>query len=248
MPAIEAALESDADALLIDMAFGTARARSGVARVILRSLSDRLRQRPRKPLYIRQNGCSSGGSEADLDAAILLDPDGVALSRASGAMNIGRLASRLSVREALHGIADGATGIIAAFDTAAALLSAGEIASSSPRLTGLSWDAKAIALELGIAAFEPQDAPYSPLPLARSLCRFAAAAARKPAIDTASAQTDPDLFRKACEAARRDGFSAKIAIDTDQVAIINTVFGPGGPRHDECQAEFSPARRAAIAL
>ena len=54
-----------------------------------------------------------------------------------------------------------------------------------------------------------------------------AAAADVPAIDTVfTSFRDADALRRECEAARRDGFSGKMAIHPAQVPIINEVFTP----------------------
>ena len=47
------------------------------------------------------------------------------------------------------------------------------------------------------------------------------------AIDTIYADfRDPEGLRASCDEARRDGFSGKLAIHPDQVAIINSAFTP----------------------
>ena len=63
--------------------------------------------------------------------------------------------------------------------------------------------------------------------MARALCLAGAAAAGVPAIDTVFVDFhDSEAFRRECEAARRDGFSGKMAIHPAQVPIINEVFTP----------------------
>ena len=54
---------------------------------------------------------------------------------------------------------------------------------------------------------------------------MAAKAAGVAAIDCAAAEPRDDAgFEAECEAARRDGFAAKLAIGLDQVAFINATF------------------------
>src|SRR2546429_1496044 len=67
----------------------------------------------------------------------------------------------------------------------------------------------------------------SPYWLARNLSLAAAASARVQAIDTVYADfRNMDGLREEAIEARRDGFTAKIAIHPAQVAIINEVFTP----------------------
>jgi citrate lyase subunit beta / citryl-CoA lyase len=67
----------------------------------------------------------------------------------------------------------------------------------------------------------------SPYRLARDLTLFAAAAAGVAAIDTVFVSfRDVEGLRRECEAAARDGFTAKMAIHPGQVEIINTAFTP----------------------
>ena len=63
--------------------------------------------------------------------------------------------------------------------------------------------------------------------MARSLCLFAPAAADVALIDTLYADfRDPDGLAESCRRSRRDGFTGRIAIHPDQVAVINRCFTP----------------------
>ena len=66
------------------------------------------------------------------------------------------------------------------------------------------------------------DGPYL---LARSLCLLAAAAAGVAALDTIYTDfRDPAGLAAECAAARRSGFTGKMAIHPAQIAAINDVF------------------------
>ena len=78
--------------------------------------------------------------------------------------------------------------------------------------------------------------------MVRNLCLFAAHAAGVAAIDTIHADfRDPAGLERACRAARRDGFTGKLAIHPDQVEVINRVFRPG-------EDEVEHARRVVAAF
>jgi len=91
----------------------------------------------------------------------------------------------------------------------------------------------------------------SPFQLARNLCLFAAHAAGVAAIDTIYADfRDPEGLRASCDEARRDGFSGKLAIHPDQVAIINSAFTPSEEDiiHARCIVELFEANPGAAVL
>jgi len=67
----------------------------------------------------------------------------------------------------------------------------------------------------------------SPYMLARNLCLFTAAAAEAQPIDTVFVNfRDAEGLRQECLAAMRDGFTGKMAIHPNQVAVMNEVFTP----------------------
>jgi citrate lyase subunit beta/citryl-CoA lyase len=81
----------------------------------------------------------------------------------------------------------------------------------------------------------------SPYMLARNLSLAAAAAARVQPIDTVYADfRNMDGLRAESLEARRDGFTAKMAIHPAQVAVINEVFTPS--------AEMIATARAVVAI
>jgi citrate lyase subunit beta/citryl-CoA lyase len=115
-----------------------------------------------------------------------------------------------------------------ATETAKALFLAGTYAGSSLRLTGLTWGAEDLSVELGAESNRDKDGNFlDPYRLARSLCLAGAAAAQVQAIDTVYVDFRNEAgLRRECEEARRDGFQGKMAIHPAQVATINDVFTP----------------------
>jgi citrate lyase subunit beta/citryl-CoA lyase len=137
--------------------------------------------------------------------------------------------AKITAREALHGLPDGALDIIAiATETAAALFLAGTYAGASRRLKALTWGAEDLSAELGAEANRDRDGHFlAPYQLARSLCLAGAAAAQVQAIDTVYVDFRNEAgLRRECEEARRDGFTGKMAIHPGQVAAINEAFTP----------------------
>ena len=137
--------------------------------------------------------------------------------------------AKITAREAVHGLADGALDIIAiATETAQAMFLAGTYGGSSKRLKGLTWGAEDLSVELGAEANRDREGHFlAPYQLARSLCLAGAAAAQVQAIDTVYIDFRNETgLRRECEEARRDGFTGKMAIHPGQVAAINEVFTP----------------------
>lgn len=226
---IEKALSSQADALILDLEDSVAAGRKAEARKIIVDALPRLRERSSARLIVRINPLSVPDCDADLDHVIPARPDAVLLPKARGGADIMHLGAKLAAREALANISDCAVKIIAiATETGASLFQMGTYEGASQRLDGLAWGAEDLSADLGAETNRtPEGAWTEPYRLARTLTLYAATAATVAAIDTVyTAFRDLDGLREEAEAARRDGFTAKLAIHPAQVPIINTVFTP----------------------
>lgn len=214
VPELDAGLAAGADALILDLTVGPQ------AREIAAGWMAGLPRAPRPLLLVRVHDLASGLTDADLDAVMPAGPHGIVLPGAVGATDVQRLGVKLGVREAEHGLSDGATRILAVAGSARGLLAIGTLPGASPRLVGIAWDASALAADLRVASARDETGHWTtPLVQARAMTLFAAAAAGVPAIDTAFPGSDED-----CMAARRDGFASKIALDPRHVAAINAAF------------------------
>src|ERR1700677_2985231 len=220
------ALESGADAIIVDLA-ATALAKRSAARAAAARFLKAARGRGGGPvLIVRANALNSGETDADLDAVMAGAPDAIVLPGSLGASSVQQLSAKLAVREAQLGLADGATRIIAVADTAQSLFHMGSYRGSSARLMGVAWSAEALRADIGAESTPDRLGDYlGAYGLARELTLLAAASARVAAIDTAF----PDIrdlagLRAAALAARRDGLTPKIARDPAQVGVINDVF------------------------
>jgi len=220
------ALESGADAIIIDLAWAAPAERAGARAAAARFLKEARGQGGGPVLIVRANALNSGETDADLDAVMASGPDAILLPLSLGAPSVQQLSAKLAVREALLGLADGATRIIAVADTAQSLFGMGSYRGSSARLMGVAWSAEALRADIGAESTRDRLGDrLGAYGLARELTLLAAASARVAAIDTAF----PDIrdlagLRAEALAARRDGFTAKIALDPAQVGVINDVF------------------------
>ena len=103
----------------------------------------------------------------------------------------------------------------------------GGYAGASARLEAITWGAEDLAASLG-GNNRRLDGVYDDVyRLARSLCLAGAAAAGVTAIDTIFTDfKDESGLAAECAAARRSGFTAKMAIHPAQVPVINREFTP----------------------
>jgi citrate lyase subunit beta/citryl-CoA lyase len=100
-----------------------------------------------------------------------------------------------------------------------------------------------LSAALGVREKTQADGSLTPvLEMARSLCLVAAGAAGVQAIDGVHADfRDTAGLTHEAARARRDGFTAKLAIHPDQVPIINAAFSPSA-------AEVEHAKRVIAAF
>jgi citrate lyase subunit beta/citryl-CoA lyase len=225
---LDKGVTSGADALIVDLEDSVSSDRKAAARATALAFLQGAKRGGQK-LLVRINALDTGLTDDDLDAIVPGRPDAIMLPKAAGGESVTHLHAKLSAREAIAGLPDGGIAIVAlATETAASLFTTGTYSGSSPRLTALTWGAEDLSAELGAEANRDTDGRFlDPYRLARTLCLAGAAAAGVPAIDTVYVDFRNDAgLRRECEEARRDGFTAKMAIHPAQVAAINEVFTP----------------------
>ncbi|PYE89704.1 HpcH/HpaI aldolase/citrate lyase family protein [Phyllobacterium leguminum] len=218
---LEDALSSGADALVLDLHSVTPSPGEAARARIASFLRSASKDGPR--LYVKISGLDSALADDDLAAIMPARPHGVVLPRCDSAANVVKLSARLNVHEAEAGLPEGVTEIIAiTTGTAIGTLSMASYRGCTPRLVGLGWDAEGLAAIIGARTMHDENGCYTdPFRLARTLTLFGAKAADVAAIDTACILQDEAELRKDCAIARRDGFTAKLAIHPAQVPIIN---------------------------
>jgi len=118
--------------------------------------------------------------------------------------------------------------IVVCTETASSTLSLASKPWADPRLSGLMWGGEDLSAAIGATANKDDNGHYSgPFVLARNLCLLAARAADVTPIDAVYTDfRDSEGLSREANAARRDGFSAKVAIHPAQVDIINRSFTP----------------------
>ncbi len=221
---------SGADVLLVDLEDSVALDNKETARSCTAGFLSKMRSAaPRPLLYVRVNALDTGLTDADLDAVMAAEPDGIMLPKSLSGADVTHLDAKIAVREAQYGIGDGATNIIViATETAAALFNMGSYAGCSRRLSGVTWGAEDLSADVGAQTNRDENGTLlDPYRLARNLCLFGAVAADVAPIDSVYPNfRDLDGLRHEADEAMRDGFAAKMAIHPAQVPVINEVFTP----------------------
>jgi citrate lyase subunit beta/citryl-CoA lyase len=219
-----------ADALILDLEDSVNASRKAAARPIVAQYVAATRALERRPLlYVRINALDTSYWEEDLAGVIGSRPDGVLLPKARSGADVHTLSIALNHAEEHAGADKGSTRILALVtEVPISLLQLHTYVGSSSRLSGLSWGAEDLSGVIGAHANREADGRWtSPYQLARNLCLFTAAAAATEPIDTVFINfRDAEGLRAEANEAVRDGFTGKMAIHPNQVAVINEVFTP----------------------
>jgi citrate lyase subunit beta/citryl-CoA lyase len=237
------AVDSGADALLLDLEDSVAAPQLPAARARVRELLTARTDRSRQQLWVRVNALSSGILLQDLVAVFPGAPDGIVLPKASTPAEVAEVGNYLAALEAREGRAVGATKLLViATETPQALLTLSTYTPDA-RIAGLTWGAEDLSAAIGVTGkTDQQGALTFTFQLARSLCVITSAALGVQAIDGVYTDfRDAAGLKREADEARRDGFSGKLAIHPDQAGPINAAFQPSA-------AEIEWARRVVAAF
>src|SRR6476469_8306726 len=227
------ALESDADAVIFDLEDSVAPAQKAAARDILKGLP-KASNGPQ--WWVRVNPIGSEFHKDDLSLIGSAYVHGIVLPKAESGGDVTQLAHRTG-NIPIHAIVT---------ETAASLFGLLSYRRPGSPLSAMSWGAEGLSAALGASSKYDQGGELSfTFKLARSLCLAGAVAAGVQPVDGVFADFKDQVGLKAeAEAARRDGFTGKLAIHPDQVAVINAAFTPSSEdiRHAEevvaaCEAQ-----------
>ncbi len=223
-------LASGSDALILDLEDSVAASRKPAGREMVHAFISAQKGRSPRPLfYVRINALDTELWEADLAAVMPAGPDGIVLPKPRSGEDVHRLSIALDHAETRAGRTQGETRIIAIVtELALSILQLPSYVGASTRLEAITWGMEDLSAEIGATAMRgPDGAITSPFRLARDLTLFTARAAGVQPLDAVY----PDFrdlagLQAESEAAARDGFTGKVAIHPDQVAVINAAFTP----------------------
>jgi len=209
------ALESNADAIIFDLEDSVAPALKPTARDVLKNLPKRSGG---PEWWIRINPLASEFIRDDLELIGLADVRGIVLPKSESGADIIELSHRTG-NIPIHAIVT---------ETAASLFGLLSYRDPNSTLAAMSWGAEDLSAALGASSKYDADGGLSfTYRMARSLCLAGAVAAGAQPVDGVFADfRDEEGLKRESEAARREGFTGKLAIHPAQVPIINAAFTP----------------------
>jgi len=212
---IAKALDSDADAVIFDLEDSVAPGQKGAARDLLKALPARSGG---PQWWVRINPIGSEFHKDDLQLIGVADIHGIVLPKAESGADVTRLAHRTG-NIPIHAIVT---------ETAASLFGLLSYRDPKSPLAAMSWGAEDLSADLGSTSKYDADGQLAfTYRLARSLCLAGAVAAGVQPVDGVFADfRDEGGLRAEAEAARREGFTGKLAIHPAQVGVINAAFTP----------------------
>ena len=211
-----------ADAVILDLEDAVALSEKDAARFLVRHALETL-DFMETPVFVRVNGADTPFFEDDLRAIVPARPDGIRLPKTDGAEDVLRADALMRRIEREAGLPEGRVVIQAMVETARSLLHAYDVASASPRVSGISIGGQDFAADLGIR----RTRDGGELLYARAAIVAAAKAAGVDAFDTVFTDVNDceGLYADAAAAVNM-GFSGKAAIHPSQVAVIHRAFRP----------------------
>jgi citrate lyase subunit beta / citryl-CoA lyase len=217
---------SGADIIILDLEDAVhPDARPEARRVIVDALTNRKSATPER--YVRVNPLDTSFCLDDIKTVIPAGPDGIVLPKSVGPDDVAHLGDLIGRFEPAAR-KDMTRIIVVCTETASSTLSLAAKPWAHPRLAGLMWGGEDLSAAIGATANRDDKGQYTgPFALARNLCLLAARAADVTPIDAVYTDfRDSEGLSREANAARRDGFSAKVAIHPSQVEIINRSFTP----------------------
>jgi citrate lyase subunit beta/citryl-CoA lyase len=209
------ALDSEADAIIFDLEDSVAPAQKATAREILKGLPKRSNG---PEWWVRVNPLGSEFHKEDLKLIGSAYVHGIVLPKTESGADVTQLAHRTG-NIPIHAIVT---------ETAASLFGLLSYRDPKSPLAAMSWGAEDLSAALGASSKYDQGGELSfTFRLARSLCLAGAVAAEEQPVDGVFADFKDQVGLKAeAEAARREGFTGKLAIHPAQVPVINAAFTP----------------------
>jgi citrate lyase subunit beta/citryl-CoA lyase len=221
---IARALDSDADAIIFDLEDSVVPDRKKAAREILKNLPKRSNG---PQWWVRVNPIGSKFHKDDLSLIRSAYVHGIVLPKAETGDDVIQLAHRTGAIP-IHAIVT---------ETPASLFGLLSYRDPASPLVAMSWGAEDLSAALGASSKYDASGELSfTYRLARSLCLAGAVAAGVQPVDGVFADfRDERGLRAEAEAARREGFTGKLAIHPAQVPVINAAFTPSADdvRHAE---------------
>ncbi|MBQ0832288.1 CoA ester lyase [Marinobacter sp.] len=215
---MEKAARAGADAIILDLEDSVSPQKKAEAR---KAVTDALANITRvSKIWVRVNPVTSGHCEEDVVVAMTGGADGLVLPKSENGD---------TVRQLMGMAGNSCPPVLAiATESADSLFGLGSYGGLEDILYGMAWGAEDLSADLGSTATRDETGTLTgPFTLARNLMLAGAARAGCQPIDTVwTATRDLEGLEAECNAARRDGFTGKMAIHPNQIPVINRSFLP----------------------
>ncbi|MFT3660724.1 MAG: CoA ester lyase [Gordonia sp. (in: high G+C Gram-positive bacteria)] len=248
-PWADKAVNSGADALILDLEDSVPPVEKVAAREVVAASIDRLTEQGVRPdLWVRVNPEETGLMGGDLEAVVRPGLTGLFLAKIYNETDIVRLDAVLSHIERLRGLPDGQVKLLACFETAEAMGRCEQVIGASNRMvsalgaTGPNADA---GRSLGIE-FTPEGRETLYI-LSRVNLAARAHGLEHPVVGVWQDIRNLDGLRTFCEDNRRLGYRGLVAIHPSHVAVANEVFGPSEAAVDEARRLIAAYQEAEAA-
>jgi citrate lyase subunit beta/citryl-CoA lyase len=212
---VSRAVESDADAVIFDLEDSVVPERKKAARAIIKDVPKRSNG---PQWWVRVNPLGSEFHKDDLKTIRSAYVHGIVLPKAESGEDVVELSHRTG-NIPIHAIVT---------ETPPSLFNLMSYAKPGSPLVAMSWGAEDLSAALGASSkYDDNGELAFTYKLARSLCLAGAVAAGVQPVDGVFADfRDEAGLRDEAEAARREGFTGKLAIHPAQVPVINAAFMP----------------------
>ena len=210
-----------ADSIMFDLEDSVSLAEKDAARFLVYQALKTL-DFGKKEIVVRVNDLGSGLGVRDLEAIIPAGVHVVRLPKTDGPQDVADCEREIARIEQAHGIPVGATGMMAAIESANGVLNAREIAHASDRLIGIALGAEDYVTDLKTVRSDGTE-----LFFARSMILHAARAAGIAALDTVySDVNNEEGFLAEVELIHKLGFDGKSVINPRQIEPLHRAFIP----------------------
>jgi citrate lyase subunit beta / citryl-CoA lyase len=210
-----------ADSIMFDLEDSVAITEKDAARFLVYQALSTLKF-GKKEVVVRINDLSSGLGIKDLEAVVRAGVHVVRLPKTDSAQDVIDCEKEIERIEKAAGIPVGATGMLAAIESASGVLNAKEIAHASRRLIGIALGAEDYVTDLKTTRSDGIE-----LLFARSMLLNAARSAGIDALDTVySDVNNEEGFIEEATLIKKLGFDGKSVINPRQIEPLHKIFKP----------------------
>ena len=219
---LERALEFKADVIMVDLEDSVPPGEKPAALATALEWAPRL-AKAGKRVMARVNSLDTGLTRGELEALISPDLAGISIGKSQTVFDLKDVDRIITNAESAAGLPPGQIKVIPWIENARAVLTALELATSSPRIEAIAFGAEDYTDDMGIQRTDAGEE----LEFARATVAVAARAAGIGSLDTPFVQfRDEDGLRRDLQISRRMGFTGRFAIHPAQIPTINEAFAP----------------------